>query len=201
MLGALSNGAIVCQSRGERENTAKHAQAMFDLFPNFADAIVLQGWANAAVSEHELAVMRKTVIARADRFFQPYFIALTVEVCIRLGKNDDASDLLSSALEVVEDTGARWYESELHRLRGELSVLSAPSEAKEHFRRAIAIANKVEAKSLELRAVTSLSRLWDSQGKTRQAQGQLAEIYGWFTEGFETADLKDAKALLDDLGN
>jgi tetratricopeptide (TPR) repeat protein len=196
---ALSNGAMVCQLRREREGTAKHAEAMFGLFPGVQDAVVLHGWADAAVGEQEMEAMRKAVPARMERSFQPYFIALTVEVCIRLGKNDDALDLLSTALDVVDRTDERWYESELHRLKGQLSVLTALSGAEEHFRLAVVIAREIEAKSLELRATTSLARLLSRQSKRAEARTQLADIYSWFTEGFDTADLKEAKALLDEL--
>jgi predicted ATPase len=136
-----------------------------------------------------------------DISFQPYFIALTVEVCIRLGRIDDALDLLSSAFDFVDRTDERWYEAELHRLMGELSLLTAGSESEgeEHFRRAIEVARRQSARSLELRATTSLARLLAKQGKRNEARTMLADSYNWFTEGFDTADLKHAKALLDEL--
>jgi len=125
---------------------------------------------------------------------------------------------------VVHKAGEREYEAELYRLKGELSLKSrqvedkpktsqdksavrspkslAPdpqSEAEACFHKAIEIARRQSAKSLELRVVMSLSRLWQSQGKKEEARQMLAEIYGWFTEGFDTADLKEAKALLEEL--
>ena len=96
----------------------------------------------------------------------------------------------------------RYYEAELHRINGELLLAQSPraSERAENcFIQAIEVANNQRAKSLELRAAMSLSRLWDTQGKTVEARQLLGDIYGWFTEGFETADLKAAKAILTEL--
>jgi predicted ATPase len=110
--------------------------------------------------------------------------------------------VVAEALDSVDRTGERWYEAELHRLSGELSVMGgepAQSGAEEHFRRAIEVSRQIEAKSHELRATVSLARLLDQQGKRDEARAMLADIYNWFTEGFDTADLKDAKALLDEL--
>ncbi len=115
---------------------------------------------------------------------------------------DEALGLVTEGLEAVDRTGERWYEAELHRLRGELSLMggeSAPSDAEQHFRRAIDDSRQIEARSLELRATISLARFLDASGRRRESRTMLAEIYGRFTEGFDTADLKDAKALLDEL--
>jgi len=107
----------------------------------------------------------------------------------------------------VDKNGERWYEAELYRLKGTLTLQSQASspksqveEAEECFLKAIEIAQQQQAKSLELRAVMSLSRLWHQRGKKREAHELLVEIYGWFTEGFDTADLKEARALLEELG-
>ncbi len=96
----------------------------------------------------------------------------------------------------------RWWEAELCRLRGELllqQTVEQPEEAEVCFQQALAVARRQQAKSLELRAAMSLARLWQRQGKRREAHQLLAEVYGWFTEGFDTADLQEAKALLDAL--
>ncbi len=107
---------------------------------------------------------------------------------------------MAEALALVESRDERWCEAEIHRVKGELLFGSGgSSEAETCFRRATEIARRQSAKSLELRAVTSLSRLLKKQGKEEEARRILAEIYGWFTEGFDTADLKDAKALLEEL--
>jgi predicted ATPase len=112
--------------------------------------------------------------------------------------------LLDEALAVVNETGGRVAEAELHRLKGDLllpsgvqSLKSRVQEAEACFQKAIDVARSQSTKSLELRAAMSLSRLWQRQDKRDEARKLLAEIYGWFTEGFDTADLKDAKTLLD----
>src|SRR5262249_27344954 len=110
--------------------------------------------------------------------------------------------VLAEALTLVDATGERWYEAELHRLRGALLLqqsLDHQAEAESCFHDALAIARHQQAKSLELRTATSLARLWQQQGKRQEAHDLLAPVYGWFTEGFDTADLQDAKALLDEL--
>jgi predicted ATPase len=110
--------------------------------------------------------------------------------------------VLAEALTVVDKTGARFYEPELYRLKGELLLQQSEdnqAEAETCFQQAMAIALNQPAKSLELRAATSLARLWQRQGKRAEARQVLGDVYGWFTEGFDTADLKDAKALLDAL--
>ena len=103
---------------------------------------------------------------------------------------------------LVEDTGERFWEAELYRLKGELLLRhTIPNEhqAAACFQQALDVARHQQAKSLELRAAMSLSRLWQQQGKRAEARELLAPIYGWFTEGFDTADLQEAKALLEEL--
>jgi predicted ATPase len=103
----------------------------------------------------------------------------------------------------MNKTGQRFHEAELWRLKGELflksGVRNSESEAEGCFHKALEAARRQEAKSLELRAVMSLSRLWQQQGKGEEARQMLAEIYGWFTEGFDIKDLQEAKALLEEL--
>jgi predicted ATPase len=120
-----------------------------------------------------------------------------------LGKLDDAWRYIDEAITVVETTKEGWYQAEIHRIAGEIALkLQEPDTAKaeEHFERALAVARQQQAKSWELRAVTSMARLWRDQGKVQQARELLAPVYGWFTEGFDTRDLKEAKALLGELG-
>ena len=114
--------------------------------------------------------------------------------------------MLVEALAQVEKTGERWYEAELYRLKGQLTLQSQVEshkskveEAEECFLKAIEIARHQQAKSLELRAAMSLARLWHEQGKQKEAHALLAEIYHWFTEGLDTRDLQEAKALLEEL--
>jgi predicted ATPase len=112
--------------------------------------------------------------------------------------------VLDEALALVHRTGERCYEAELYRLKGELLLQGGKRhkklvEVEERFRQAVAVARRQQAKALELRAAMSLGRLWQQQGKLAEARQMLAEVYGWFTEGFDTADLQEAKALLDAL--
>jgi len=110
--------------------------------------------------------------------------------------------LLDEALAIIKKTRERWWEAELYRLKGELIMDLPPSyqsEAEKHFQKAIDVARKQQAKSLELRTAVSLSRLWQGQGKGDAGRRLLAEIYNWFKEGFETPDLKEAKEVLEEI--
>jgi predicted ATPase len=138
----------------------------------------------------------------------PHLLGLLAEAHGRANQPEQGLDALTEALTLVERTGERFWEAELRRVYGELSLrVAAPAtrerpaavSAEESFQKAIEIARRQQAKSLELRAVTSLSRLLQKQGKKEEARRMLAEIYGWFTEGFDAPDLKDAKALLEEL--
>jgi predicted ATPase len=132
------------------------------------------------------------------KFLRPYWLALLVETEGKEGLPQAGLPVLAEALEVVGQTGERWWETELHRLQGELFLKTGvQQEAEECFRQALDLARRQSAKSLELRAVMSLARLWQQQGKKTKARELLAPVYNWFTEGFDTADLIEAKALLD----
>jgi predicted ATPase len=116
------------------------------------------------------------------------------------GQIGEAGALLSQALQIVETTGERWFEAELRRRKGQLLLRQGDAEAAEElYHKALSIAREQEAKLWELRAAVSLVRLWGDQGRRAEARDLLAPIYGWFTEGFDTADLWEAKALLDEL--
>ena len=133
----------------------------------------------------------------------PYFCTLLAEVSAHLGHTADGLQALAEAHSLVEQHEERYWEAEIARLRGVLllrQTVAQPEEAETWLQRALDVARRQEAKSLELRAAMSLSRLWQQQGKRDAARVLLAPIYGWFTEGFDTADLKEAKALLDALG-
>jgi predicted ATPase len=120
----------------------------------------------------------------------------------RMGQFEEALRTIEEAFPIVERSGARWHEAEVLRLKGELLLAQDASngaQAEQCFRTAIEVARKQKAKSWELRATTSLARLLAKQGKREESRAMLADIYNWFTEGFDTADLKDAKALLDEL--
>ena len=119
-----------------------------------------------------------------------------------MGQPEAGLTVLAEALTLVDKTGERWYEPELYRLKGALLLQQSAdnhAEAQACFHHALDIARRQQAKSLELRAATSLSRLWQQQGKRAEARQLLAEVYSWFTEGFDTPDLREAKILLDEL--
>jgi predicted ATPase len=132
--------------------------------------------------------------------YQPYQLALVSEVLGRASDPDGAAGALAKARNAMEAGNERWWQSEIYRLTGVL-LLSQGKIAKceSCFQQAIRIARQQEAKSLELRAATSLARLWGEQGRRTEARELLAPVCGWFTEGFDTVDLKEAKALLDQL--
>jgi predicted ATPase len=132
----------------------------------------------------------------------PSSLASLVQAYGRVGEIGQALDLFDEALELVEENKARCWEAELCRLKGELLLAKgAESQAETSFQRALAVARRQGARSWELRATTSLARLWQGQGRRDQARQVLAAIYGWFTEGFDTPDLKEAKTLLGELSS
>jgi predicted ATPase len=130
----------------------------------------------------------------------PHYIALLARACEIAGQIEEAMTLSDDALEIVERTGERWFAAELNRHKGELLLRQGHSAAAEElYRKALSIAEEQEAKLWELRAAASLARLRRDQGRRAEARDLLAPVYGWFTEGFDTPDLKEAKALLDEL--
>jgi predicted ATPase len=134
--------------------------------------------------------------------FVPYFCTLLVDVSTHLSHPEDGLQALAEAHTLVEQHEDRWWEAEVCRLQGVLLLRqpgSPQEEAETWLRRALDVARHQQAKSLELRAAISLSRLWQQQGKRAEACALLAPIYGWFTEGFDTADLLEAGALLAEL--
>jgi len=131
---------------------------------------------------------------------RPYYLGLLAEALGAVGDKQGALGAISDALSVVKTSGERWWEAELCRLRGELLRLSGEEpDCEVWFQCSLDLCRHQEAKSLELRAAMSLARLWRDQGKTVEARELLAPVYAWFTEGFDTRDLKEAKALLDAL--
>jgi tetratricopeptide (TPR) repeat protein len=156
-------------------------------------------------SEAGIAQMRQgiaTLQATQTRMTLPRLLARLAEAYGNSGQAEAGLDVLAEALAVVDTTGERLNEAELHRLKGELLLRQAVPDAPQAeacFQQALAIARRQQTRSWELRAAMSLSRLWQRQGKRDDARTLLAPIYGWFTEGFDTADLQDARALLDEL--
>ena len=167
----------------------------------------LRGWALAMQGQGDegLTQVRQGIAAcraAGNILFVPYFGALLAEACAHLGHTEDGLQALAEAQTLIDQHEERWWEAEVHRLRGVL-LLRQPgtqqAEAETWLQQALAIARRQQAKSLELRAAMSLTRLWQQQGKRAEARELLAPVYGWFTEGFDTADLQEAKALLDAL--
>jgi predicted ATPase len=167
----------------------------------------LRGWALALQDQGEegMAQIHQAIAAwRATgaALFLPYLGTLLAEVFAHLGHTADGLQALAEAYTLVEQHEERYWEAEVCRLRGVL-LLRQPvpqqEEAEPWLQRALDVARRQEAKSLELRAARSLARLWQQQGKRTEARELLAPVYGWFTEGFDTADLQEAKALLDAL--
>jgi predicted ATPase len=172
-----------------------------------ANGAILRGWARARQGQDEegLAQIRQGIAAfRATGavLHVPYFCTLLADLAAHLGYIEEGLEALAEAYTLVEQQEERYWEAEVHRLRGVL-LLRQPgmpqAEAEAWLQRALDVARCQEAKALELRAAMSLARLWQQQGKRQEARDLLAPIYGWFTEGFDTADLQEAKALLDAL--
>jgi predicted ATPase len=217
---ALDYATILHQFRRERQTVQERAAAAIALCTEqgfayyLAWGTVMQGWALAEQGQGEegIAQMRQSLAAlrtTGAELRHPYYLALLADACRKVRQTEEGLTALAEARARVDKTGERWYEAELYRLKGELLRQKAKGkrqraktepEVEACFRQALTIARRQSAKLLELRAVMSLSRLWQNQGKQDEARQLLAEIYGWFTEGFDTTDLQEAKALLQELG-
>src|SRR5262249_48066054 len=169
---------------------------------------ILRGWALAMQGEAAAGVahIRQGLAARQDvehKLARSYYLALLAEASGQAGQPGAGLSAVAEAFALVEVTEERWWEAELYRLQGELLLqrsLADADQAEACFQQALDVARHQQAKSLELRAAMSLARLWQEQGRRAEAQALLAPIYSWFTEGFDTADLQEAKALLEGLG-
>jgi predicted ATPase len=134
--------------------------------------------------------------------WMPFFLSYLARAYAELGNFEEALHSIGEAITTVETTKEKWCEAEVHRTAGEITLLALKPDAAQaevHFRHALAVARQQQAKSWELRAAMSLARLWRDQGKQQQARDLLAPVYKWFTEGFDTLDLKEAKALQEEL--
>jgi predicted ATPase len=210
---ALNNVMSLHKLRGEANATREWAEAALAIVTEqeigryLGTVTFTRGWALAVQGQHEegMAEMRRGLAARRAMgagVALAEFTARLAEAYGRIGQAEEGLRLLAEALAVVEK-GDLWYEAELHRIKGELLLRQAVPDAPQAeacFQQALAVARRQQAKSYELRAAMSLSRLWQQQGKSAKARELLAPLYSWFTEGFDTPDLQEAKALLEDLG-
>jgi class 3 adenylate cyclase/predicted ATPase len=211
---ALTFFSFLCHFRREAGLAREHAQAATTfcteqgIAPQYvATAGIVRGWAEV----HETKAIQGIAEIRhgldqleAMRVNQrrSYYLAILAEAYGSVGEPEQGLGALTKAEAFMEETGEAWWEAEIHRLKGELLLhrwSKGQGQAEASFRKALNTARRQESRSLELRAAISLARLWRDQGKRTEAHDLLAPVYGWLTEGFDTADLKDAKALLDQL--
>ena len=182
------------------------ALATEQCFPRWgAQGTIWRGWVkvqNGDVAQGISLLRHGSSAFRATeaQTWMPHFRALLARACEIAGQIEEASTLLDEALQMVDRTGERWFAAELNRHKGELLLRYEDPEAAEVlYRKALSIAREQEAKLWELRAALNLARLRRDQGRRTEARDLLSPVYGWFTEGFDTPDLKEAKALLDEL--
>ena len=197
--------------RGEAQAALKLADEVIALsrergFPSWSAAVTIgRGFALVRLGKEEagIAGLLEGIAgwqAAGASCYMTQFLAELLEARLRGGQREEGAKVLAEALALVENRGERFHEAQLYSLKGELTrIQGSDAEAEQSFRTAIRIAQSQGAKSFELGATTSLARLLAKQGRRDEARAMLADIYGWFTEGFDTADLKDAKALLDEL--
>jgi predicted ATPase len=210
---ALCWAAVFHQCRREGCVAQERAEAAMSLameqefLSRVAYSAILHGWALAYQGQVEEGVEQipqglAAWHATGAEILRPYFLALLADVHGTLGEPEAGLAVLTEALTLADRREERWYEPELHRLKGAVLLQQSPdyqTEAEASFHHALDIARSQQAKSLELRAATSLAQLWQQQGKRQEAHDLLAPVYHWFTEGFATADFQEAKALLDAL--
>jgi class 3 adenylate cyclase/tetratricopeptide (TPR) repeat protein len=205
--------AYIYQLCREPQHTRQRAEAALVLATESGNVSgraiseIYLGWADAMAGDLEDGVARirqylSEMKAGGSSLFEDRCLTLIVTALGRLGRFDEGLRTIEESLPFFESTGQRFYEAEVHRLKGELLLAQDASNAApavQCFRTALDISRRQKAKSWELRATTSLARLLDQQRRRDEARTMLLEIYNWFSEGFDTADLKDAKALLEDL--
>jgi predicted ATPase len=201
---------LLHQLRREEHHVQERAEAIITVsreegFPYFlAIGTIFRGWALARQGQAEegTAQLRQGLATHRTtgaKMAQSYLLAFLGEAYGVDGQPEAGLQVLDEALAAVRDTGERMYEAELYRLKGELLLMRSTDHmaaAEACLHQALTIAGRQQARSLELRAATSLARLWQQQGKRDEARALLATLYDWFTEGFDTPDLQDARALL-----
>jgi predicted ATPase len=207
----LANGARLLSLVGDNAVLGKWVDQLIAVttaqgFAHWAaQGTIYRGWVkvmNSDLAEGISLLRSGSTASRATgaELWMPYYIALLARACELGGQIEEAVTRLDDALQIVERTGERWFVAELYRQKGELLLRQGHSEAAEElYRKALSIAERQEAKLWELRAAVSLTRLRRDQGRCAEARDLLAPVYDWFTEGFNTADLKEAKGLLDEL--
>ena len=204
---------LVEQGRGDPAGVQAQARDLIELCQRedigfwLGGGRILHGWALAELGQPAagLAAIQQGLSdceGGGAALIKPYYLALRAEALVRGGAVDAALEVITEALAVVQRTGERWYEAELFRLRGELRWQRGTTEiatVETGLRQALALARRRRTRALELRAAASLARLWRDQGRRRDAHALLAPVHARFTEGFATADLQRARALLDEL--
>jgi predicted ATPase len=212
---ALAHAASLHQFRREEQTAQERAEAVIALgreqgFSRWEVwGTIIGGWALAAQGQREegIAQIRQGLAAwqaTGQELGRPTFLGLLAEVYGKVGQAEAGLSVIAEALTLMDKIGERTQEAELYRLQGEFLLAQAGArqqvqEAEACFHQALDVARRQQAKSWELRTAISLSRLWQQQGKRAEARELLASIYSWFTEGFDTPDLQEARALLDEL--
>ena len=211
---ALHFGLLCHQLRGDEATVRVWGERLAELAAEHglglykATAIAAGGWvlANQGQAKSSLLELRQGLDAYTDlgfHEFEPYFQTLLAKAHLNAGEAAIGLEVLEDAMRFAEESGVRFWSAELLRLKGDLLAHLSPDgerrEVEAFYREALTVAGRQQARSLELRGATSLARLWRDQGKCTEAHDLLAPIYGWFTEGVDTPDLKEAKALLDEL--
>jgi predicted ATPase len=207
----LQRAALLSQLRGEVQATREHAEALIAFaheqgFPlHEARGLAARGWALAKLGRQEEGIVQireglKTAQKAEDVLYLPGLLAVLASAYCEAGQAEEGLEALTQAFDLTSRTGCAINEPSLYLCKGVLLLLKAEfDDAESCFRRAIEAARKRCARLPELRATTSLARLLRDSGRRDEARGMLAEIYNWFTEGFDTADLKEAQALLEEL--
>ena len=207
----MANGALTLSLVGYNAALVEWADQLFEVateqgFPQWrAEGTIYRGWVKAKNGDlaEGISLLRSGTItfrATGAELWMPYGFTLFARALEIAEKIEEAVTQSDAALEIVEKTGVRWLAAELHRNKGQLLLRQGHTEAAEElYLKALSIAREQEAKLWELRAAVSLTQLRRDQDRHAEARDRLAPVYGWFTEGFDTPDLKDAKTLLDEL--
>jgi class 3 adenylate cyclase/predicted ATPase len=213
LMYALANACFTTAFRGDYAKAAALVDEVVPLAEEKdssywkAFALMIRGWllilaGKAPDAAPSLASAIALFRSGGSTNWLPKFLSQLATAYAELGQFDDAWRCIGEAMTAIATTGERWFEAEVNRLAGEIALKSPEPDAvkaEAYFERSVALARAQQAKSWELRAAMSMARLWRDQGKRDEARDLLAPVYGWFTEGFDTLDLKEAKALLDAL--